>query len=248
MKGEKQEEKPAISLIPVRAPTMKPEKFDGTGDVDRFLDHFKVVGKANGWTDDEMALQLPACLTGAAFDFYRRLSDTNKSPLKELEASLRKEYEEAKVSTHYAQALSSQVKQSEETITAFSDRVQEAAKKAYPSFKATDLEEVCKSHFINGLPAGLRTQLLVEPALEKQTFRDLVRRARQLEQVLPSSGATAAVRKLDPEAATDSKLEKQVSDLTCTVNALSQQMEELLKMKMNKNAPGLCPGCRKGNH
>ena len=47
----------------------KLDKFDWQGHVERFLDHFDVVAKANGWSPVTQAPQLPTALSGPACDF-----------------------------------------------------------------------------------------------------------------------------------------------------------------------------------
>lgn len=231
----------AAVTVPTRQSTtttsVRPDKFDGIGDCDRFLDHFNIVARANGWSNADKAVQLPAYLSGAAFDFFRRLSDPCGLSFVELEGLLREEFQDAKLPTDSARSLSSLKKQTKETISCFSDRVQEAVKVSYPKFSGPDREEVCRAHFVNGLPDELRLQVMVDPGMPELTYRNVVRRSRQLEQVISSSnqadsslGPTqASVRAIGHQQAAPPTVIQQVEELSSHVKLLSEQVAELLK-------------------
>ena len=224
---------------------VRPDRYDGMGDCDRFLDHFNIVARANGWTDDVKVIQLPAYLSGAAFDYFRRLPDAYALTFAQLEALLRDEFAEARMPTECARSLSALKKQPEESISCFSDRVQEAVKKTYPKFSASDREEVCRAHFINGLPDDLRLQVMVDPGMADQVYRNVVRRARQLEQMIkgPSNTAvagahlpTTSVRAVGQEGNSAARLEGKVDELSSTVKVLGEQVAELLKSKLESKS------------
>jgi len=47
------------------------QKFDGSGDVELYLQHFQEINEANGWTDAGALLHLKCGLEGAATDCGR---------------------------------------------------------------------------------------------------------------------------------------------------------------------------------
>lgn len=198
----------------------KLDKFDGQGNVERFLDHFDVVARANGWTSAVQALQLPTALCGPAFDFFRRLPAEEKETAKALQESLRKEYSATALESDYALLFVSRRRHAEESLPDFGDALKTLARKAYPSFTEDQLESLCKTHFINGgLSDTLRAQLLLGggPA---ESYRDLIARARRLEQVF----APAAVRRVPVE---QDELRSELQRLTGVVSALEHKVEAL---------------------
>lgn len=198
----------------------KLDKFDGQGNVERFLDHFDVVARANGWTPETQALQLPTALCGQAFDFFRRLPLEEKATARALQDSLRKEYSATALESDYALLFVSRRRQSGEPLAEFGDALKTLARKAYPSFTEIQLESLCKTHFINGgLSDTLRAQLLLGGD-QSESYRDLILRARRLEQVF----APAAVRRIPVE---QEELRGELQRLTGVVTALEQKVEAL---------------------
>lgn len=198
----------------------KLDKFDGQGNVERFLDHFDVVARANGWSPDLQALQLPTALCGPAFDFFRRLPTEERATITALQDALRREYSTTALESDYALLFVSRRRQAGEPLPEFGDALKTLARKAYPSFTDMQLESLCKTHFINGgLSDTLRAQLLLGGE-QCEAFRDLISRARRLEQVF----APAAVRRVPVE---QEELRGELQRLTSVVSALEQKVEAL---------------------
>lgn len=197
----------------------KLEKFDGQGSVERFLDHFDVVARANGWSEVVQALQLPTALSGAAFDFFRRLPSEEKQTISQIKSSLITEFSSTALESDYALLFVSRRRQPGEPVPDFGEALKCLAHKAYPSFKDEQIDSLCKTHFVNGLSEALRVQLLLGASPE-ESFRDLVSRARRLEQVF----APPAVRRMPAE---QDDLRGDVAKLTEVVSALEQKVAAL---------------------
>lgn len=237
----------------------KLEKFDGLEDVKRFLDHFDVVAQANRWSDEIQTLQLPTALTGMAFDFYRRLSAVDKKTITNLKAALEKEFGACALESDYARLFVSRRRQVGESLADFAEALKSLGRKAYPSFSDQQLDKLCQSHFINGgLTETLRVHLLVG-ATEQESYRELVARARRLEQVLVPSlvrvvGAEGGQEKCEAAACAEHKA--QLVKLTEAVSALERKVEG---MRVQRSAGGggmgyskrplnPCPICNQKGH
>lgn len=61
----------ALRERPAAAPAFKPPKFDGTGDVELFLEQFEAVQVANAWADGAALLHLRSSLEGSAREYGR---------------------------------------------------------------------------------------------------------------------------------------------------------------------------------
>ena len=245
------------SMLGARALTgvVKVERFDGSGDVDRFLAHFDVVAKANAWSPDVQFLQLPASLTGNAFDFFRRLPEAECKDIGGLKKALRAEYDAQALETDYALLFAARKRMAGEGMVEYSEALRSLGRKAYPTFSDSQLEILCKSHFINGVDEALRVQLLVSGAKEDETYRQLVGRARQLEQVM----APSRVRRLqDPplqEAGScqdQDEIKEDLKKLTSVVSSLEKKVSELSTRTRPKTfqrgPPGPCPNCGQTGH
>lgn len=237
----------------------KLETFDGLTDVQRFLDHFDVVAVANGWNEEAQRLQLPTALKGAAFDFYRRLTKEEKTDIKALRDALEKEFGACALESDYARLFVSRRRQVGESLSDFAEALKSLGRKAYPSFSAEQLDKLCQSHFINGgLTETLRVQLLVG-AKEQESYRELVARARRLEQVLVPSLVRAVATEDSQDqgaAAACSEFKTQLEKLTEAVSALERKVENMQTQRStggggmgSSNRPlNPCPICHQKGH
>lgn len=220
------------------------EKFDGIEDVHRFLDHFDVVARANGWTLSMQGLQLPTALTGAAFDFYRSLPVEERDTVSKLKVALEKEYGTCALESDYAHLFASRRRQVGESLLDFGEALKNLGRKAYPSFSSQQLEKLCQTHFINGgLAEALRVQLLVG-AGEQESYRELIARARRLERVLAPSVVRAVVAGTPHGACPEEKT--QLQKLTEAVSALEHKVDILQRGTTKPQNP--CPICGEKGH
>lgn len=237
------DEKPVVVVEPASGHA-KLEKFDGLSDVDRFLDHFEVVARANNWNQDKQALQLPTALTGAAFDLYRRLAKDERDTVTKLRDALQKEFGTSALESDYALLFASRRRHPGETLADFGEALKTLGRKAYPKFADDQLELLCKTGFINGgLDENLRVQLLVGSGTTTESFRDLITRARRLEQVL-SRGRVAQISEQEHV------LTGEVQRLAAMVSALGEKVEALSTAARTKpQSPGTpCPVCGQEGH
>lgn len=242
------EEKSCTSLS--SACPVKLDRFDGSGDIDRFLAHFEVVARANAWSPAVQLLQLPACLTGNAFDFFRRLPEGECDTVDKLKATLCKEYDAQALETDYALLFAARRRQQGESMVDYSEALRSLGRRAYPTFSDAQLEILCRSHFINGVDEAVRVQLLVG-ARDDEPYRQLVRRARQLEQVM----APTVLRRVQNFPSDDGsgvymEIKKDFEKLTSVVSALERQVSELtVKVRSDQRTPpGPCPECGQVGH
>ena len=243
-------DKPTRTSMPTQsACPVKLDRFDGSGDIDRFLAHFDVVAKANAWSPSVQLLQLPACLTGSAFDFFRRLPSPECATIDKLKETLRKEYDAQALETDYALLFAARKRQPGESMVDYSEALRSMGRKAYPTFSEQQLEILCRSHFINGVDEAVRVQLLVG-GKDDETYRQLVRRARQLEQVM----APAALRRVQSFRGDDDtdmcmEMKRDVEKLTSAINALEKRVSELsVRGRDSRRPPGPCPECGQNGH
>lgn len=239
--------KSAVTCIPAGVGA-KLDKFDGLSDFERWLDHFNVVARANAWTPEQQALQLPTALTGAAFDLYRRLPNEERDSVNQLKLALTKEFAGGALACDYAVLFATRRRQVGEPLADFGEALKSLAKKAYSSFTQAQIDEMSKAHFINGLEDALRVQLLIASP-EKGTFMDLVSQAQRLEKVLQPS----LVRRL-PEAGMsssgDSDLKEEVKRLAEMVQSLDRKMSAMSTgASQRDNVPKTpCPKCGEKGH
>ena len=209
----------------------KLQRYDGSGDVDSFLAHFEVVAKANEWTKEVQLLQLPTALDGSAFNFFCKLSVAQRNTIDKLTECLKTEYSLCFLDTDYAAQLAVRRREPGESIQDFGEAILDLSQKTYKQFSETQIDAVCRTHFINGAGDLIRVHLLVV-SQEDASYRDLVKRARHLEQVLaPGARHMPAVRQLMAGESDASgglvRLQETVTQLATTVNDLNKKVSEM---------------------
>ena len=224
---------------------VKPDRFNGSGDVERFLAHFEVVSKANEWSEQKQFLQLPACLTGPAFDFYRQLPAMECTDIHTLKKALKAEYHTPALPTDYAIMLSKRSRMPGETVMQYGEALKSLGRKAYAPFSEEQLGTVCRSTFLNNVDEAMRVQLLLT-LKETESYRDLLQRARQLEQVMGPR-----VRHIE-EQSQEHRLEDEVSKLSLVVANLEKKVDALQAGRQERthrrSPPGPCPNCGLEGH
>ena len=230
------------------------ERFDGSGDVDCFLAHFEVVSQANAWTPETQLLQLPTVLDGGAFSFFRKLPVGQRDTVAKLKESLRAEYAACTLDTDYAFQLAGRRRNPGESIQDFGQAIMELSLKTYPTFSETQIDAVCRTHFINGVGEVIRMHLLMGTEKD-ESYRSLVKRARHLEQVLVHAPATTSVRRVregDSSDGSDSlaQLQATVTQLASTVSDLTKKvsMMSVGDGRRSRAPSGPCPACGQTGH
>ena len=149
--------------------------------------------------------------------FFRRLPEGDCDTVAKLKKALRREYDVQALETDYALLFAARKRQPGESMVEYSEALRNMGRRAYPTFSDKQLEILCRSHFINGVDEAIRVQLLVgEP--EEESYRQLVRRARQLEQVM----APTVLRRVQNCASEDGtnvymEMKKDIEKLTAVV-------------------------------
>ena len=141
--------------------SVKLQRYDGTGDVDAFLAHFEVVATANGWTKDVQLLQLPTALDGSAFNCYRKLPVDQRDTIVKLKDCLQTEFRQCFLDTDYAAQLAVRKREQGESLQDFGEAILDLSQKTYKKFNETQIDAVCRTHFINGVGDMIRVHLLV---------------------------------------------------------------------------------------
>lgn len=130
-----------MSPKPIPAPT-----YDGTTDVDEFLEQFDAISEHNGWSSDENKLRLKLALKGSVS------LGVSAVTYPEMCRQLKQQYAP---SMDTATALLKAVKrQASENIYQFTQRLRKLVVTALPSLTEEQREEQVKREIITSVPSG----------------------------------------------------------------------------------------------
>ena len=132
--------------------------FDGTGDVQSFVEKVDLIARLKKHEDEEKAVFIGSKLGGPAFDVYRRLTAAEKKDPEVLKTNLLREFcREERNREEALDALMRGSRKSGETPQAYAYRVLKLVSLAYSTLSAANREIIAKDYFLSGLSSELRT-------------------------------------------------------------------------------------------
>jgi len=120
----------------------KPEKFNGQGDITKFLKQYDIAATINGWNNAKKLEYIPLYLKDMAFDFYYNSKFTNWENFKELITDRFTEIREI-----YEIKLSQRKKKEGESLNEYISDIQTLCQKIDPKMEQP---EICK-YIMKGL-------------------------------------------------------------------------------------------------
>ena len=155
----------------MRNPVM-PDKFAGTltDSWPSWFNHFQQVVAINGWNAAEQGQYLGISLTGEAQLYFQSLpAATQQGPIAALTLALQNRFAPAqRVDLHRA-TFKAAKQRKDEALGAFCETVRYAARLAYPTMAAADLDVLGRDQFIQGLDSRamrVRVRELNPPTLD----------------------------------------------------------------------------------
>ena len=139
--------------------------FDGTGDVNVFLEKVSLHSSLKGYDGEKAAQNLASKLEGCAFDVYIRLSTADRKKVDKIQSELLKEFERGNLDRETAIVeLSSRRRKSDESPQTFAYKIIELVKLAYPSFDDSTRKTIAKDYYLKGLHPKMQIVLKSLPS------------------------------------------------------------------------------------
>ena len=139
--------------------------FDGTGDVNVFLEKVSLHSSLKGYDGEKAAQNLASKLEGRAFDVYMRLSTADRKKVDKIHSELLKEFERGNLDRETAIVeLSSRRRKSDESPQTFAYKIIELVKLAYPPFDDNTRKTIAKDYYLKGLHPKMQIALKSLPS------------------------------------------------------------------------------------
>ena len=148
----------------------KAMKYDGKSGWLDYLRQFEIIAKLNGWTFEEMAMELATSLDGVARDVLTNLSMSECVDYEALKQALRLRFEPDGQHEVHENDLRNRKRKRTETIPELLQDVKRLVKRAYPSANPETLQQISKSAFIAAL-SDEKQELFVKSRMP-QTVED----------------------------------------------------------------------------
>ena len=134
--------------------------FDGTGDVNVFVEKVSLHSSLKGYDGEKAAQNLASKLEGRAFDVYMRLPTADKKDASKIKSELLKEFESGNVDREAAIVeLNNRRRKSDESPQTFAYKLISLVKLAYPTFDDSNQKTIAKDYFLKGLHPKMQIAL-----------------------------------------------------------------------------------------
>ena len=126
-----------------------PDKFDGTGPLDEFLEQFSACAEYNGWASEDRLIQLKLCLRGSATGLLRECRE--EDTFDTLVEKLRKRFSASGREVSYRAQLNARRRQQGEDLQSLYISVSDLLHLALPGGNSVHRDVFGTEAFINAL-------------------------------------------------------------------------------------------------
>ena len=205
-------------------PLVLPEPYDGSGSWSEWSFHFENVAAVNNWDDAQKLRWLRVRVTGRAQKALHRLQGSTDMTYEATRDALKARFDPESRRTRYQAEFQTRRKKASEGWADFADELRSLADKAYPDLGEDARERLSINAYLTQLP---QPQIAFS-VRQKQpaTLDDAVTATLEMESYLPPQ--SLSVVDTGTGGNTDSVgVVGQVAQLTCAVEELTKQMEQL---------------------
>jgi len=177
----------------------KPSEFDGKVAWEAYLAQFELLAGAQGWDDDEKALQLVSSLRGAALEVLAHLTPSQRTVYSNLVGALQRRFGHHQQAEVYRARLKARVRARGESLPQLAQELETLVRRAYPVAAEDMVTVLTRDYFVDALQ-DRELQLYVKQAHPEDVWVALAR-ALELEAFLRTTvlgGAVEAPRKTHP--------------------------------------------------
>ena len=160
----------------------KLQNFDGSGDVNIFIEKISLRSALKGFEGEKAAQNLTCHLKGRAFDVYLRLSEADKKDPSKIQEELKREFEKGNQDRELAvHELSNRKRFCDESAQTFAYKIEQLVKLAYPSFNDEARQTIARDYFVKGLHHEMQIALKSSPQFSTASLIDLAKETSRLQ-------------------------------------------------------------------
>ncbi len=161
---------------------VKVKGFDGTGDINAFIEKVLLHSSLKGYDGEKAAQNLASKLEGRAFDVYLRLSAADRKDVNKIKFELLKEFEHGNLDRDAAIVeLNNRRRNSDESPQTFAYKIIALVKLAYPSFDEKTRKTIAKDYFLNGVHPKMQIALKSLPCFTEADIDKLATETMRLQ-------------------------------------------------------------------
>jgi len=169
----------------------KPSEFDGKVAWEAYLAQFELLAGAQGWDDDEKALQLVSGLRGAALEVLAHLTSQQRTVYSHVVGALQRRFGHHHQAEVYRARLKARVRARGESLPQLAQELETLVRHAYPAAAEDMVTVLTRDYFVDALQ-DRELQLYIKQA-HPEDVQVALARALELEAFLRTSVLGAAL-------------------------------------------------------
>ena len=132
-------------------PAVLPNRFDGSTDLEGFLDHFDLCVLANGWTAKQAGTYLGVSLDGVARRLLSTVKPAAEGGYERLRAALVERFQPRCQTESYKALLRTRVRKTDEPLQNLAEEVSRLVRLAYPDADAGTVDNITLDRLLDSL-------------------------------------------------------------------------------------------------
>lgn len=140
--------------------TIRPEKFDGTGDWEEYQIHFLTCAQLGKWNDSTKAYMLAVSLGGIARRFYAGLPTSDRESYVKIETAFANRFGLHRHREQFKAKLSMYKRKTGESASALGDEIWRLTLRAYADFDLRMQEQLALDAFKNALSLDMKVRCI----------------------------------------------------------------------------------------
>ena len=129
----------------------KPAEYDGKVAWEAYVAQFVMLATAQGWTEEERALQLATSLRGPALEILSHLPATKQASFTSLSEALQRRFGHSHQAEVYRAQLKKRARQKGETLSQLAQDVEALVRRAYPAAGEDMTTVLARDAFVDAL-------------------------------------------------------------------------------------------------
>ena len=169
----------------------KPQEFDGKVSLEAYLAHFELLAQAQGWNQQECAVQLVSSLKGPAMEVLSQLTPIQRTSYPSLVAVLERRYGHQYQAEVFRARFRARVRARGETLQELAQDLEHLVRKAYPGASEELTMVLLRDQFVDALEDA-QLKIYVKQA-HARDLQEALARALELESFVRTSAGRPSV-------------------------------------------------------
>ena len=206
---------------------IRPDKYDGSGDWEEYITHFRTCARLGCWDATTMVDMLAVSLEGTARRFYAGIPEMERDDYHKVEAALCQRFGSQRKRDQYKNRLSVRKRKIAETACSLADDIWQLTQRGYPDFDFVTQEQLALDAFLNSISTELKIRCMDQHSRSIDDAVAVVERYEALLQTEREKKQTVRVTGVE-------KPTERMDEMDKKLDFMAAKLDELVKINYGK--------------